>query len=234
MSAAELAGSPGPHVFVDSLTAPVLEEDDRAHLERSLRMRIGDPLTFSDGGGSWGFGVLQGDGVVEPTSDIFTVAAVKPQVTVAFSLVKGNRPELVVQKLTEIGVDSIVVLAAERSVVKWDDSKVDKAKERWNRIVREASMQSHRVRLPQVEGVIGAVDFLARPDVAIAHFGGARVGGSHNAVAIGPEGGWSERELELANHRVSLGNTVQRAETAAISAGVLLTATRLAGDFDVG
>ena len=146
--------------------------------------------------------------------------------TVAFSLVKGSKPELVIQKLTEIGIDHIVVLAAERTIVKWDDAKVAKATDRWNRIVREASMQSHRVRLPTVDGVVPAAAFLAGSNARIAHFDGRPVDATDQVIAIGPEGGWAPSELEVAGERVSLGDTVLRAETAAICAGALLTAAR--------
>lgn len=228
----ELAGSPGPHVFVGSLDHPVLDDDDRHHLSRALRMREGDALTVSDGDGWWapadyvdgGPLTLTGERVfVEPTDGT----------TVAFSLVKGQKPELVVQKLTELGIDRIVVLDAERSVVRWDAAKVQTQVERWNRIAREASMQSHRVRLPAIDALVPAAEHLARAEVAAAHFGGERIGPSHRSIAIGPEGGWSDAEVAAAGARtVTLGPTVLRAETAAIAAGTLLSATTVMGSAD--
>jgi len=190
-------------------------------------MRPGDALTVSDGLGSWSYAVLGPDGLVELTGEKHRVPAPASQLTVAFSLVKGSKPELVVQKLTELGIDRIVALEADRSVVRWDGAKVDKATQRWERIAREASMQSHRVRLPDIAGVMTSEEFLmGGSHVALAHFDGSPVNNSHHTVAIGPEGGWSDRELELANQRVELGRTVLRAETAAITAGVLLAAAR--------
>lgn len=224
MTEGGLAGSPGPHVFVESLEAPQVADDDLLHLTRSLRMRVGDPLTMSDGRGSWAVGTLQSDGEVARTGDVHHVDARDVSLTVAFSLVKGSKPELVIQKLTELGIDRIVVLTAERSVVKWDDTKSTRAVERWHRIVREASMQSHRVRLPEVVALIPAVEWLAHPEVAIAHFGGEPIGPSHHSIAIGPEGGWSPDEIGVSNSAVRLGTTVLRAETAAIAAGTLLSA----------
>ena len=58
MSNHGLAGSAGPHVFVESLDNPNLSDEDFSHLERSLRMRDGDPLTVSDGAGSWAHGIF--------------------------------------------------------------------------------------------------------------------------------------------------------------------------------
>lgn len=220
------AGSPGPHVFVDDLDAPVLNDHDTAHLERSLRMRPGDPLSVSDGRGSFAHAAYRGDGHLDLEDAPTLLPAPEPEVTVAFALVKSSKPELAIQKLTELGVDHIVVLQAERTVVRWDSGKVESARKRWERVVREASMQSHRVRLPSVEALIPASEYLRRPDVARADFGVNPVNAAHRIVAIGPEGGWAPAERELGSTAVSLGPTVLRAETAAITAGVLLTGFR--------
>ncbi len=219
-----LAGSAGPHVFVDSLEDMVVDNDDLAHLSKSLRMRDGDRLTASNGEGSWRYGRFQTSGLFLPDGDVHHVQPHMAKLTVAFSLVKGNKPEFAIQKLTELGIDQIVVLAAERSIVKWDDTKVERTLERWRRIVREAAMQSHRVRLPELVAVLPAREWLATAGVSIAHFDGAEIGPSHNSVAIGPEGGWTPAELDLVSDMVNLGETVLRAETAAIAAGTLLCA----------
>ncbi len=217
----QLAGSPGPHVFVDSLDDLFVAPIDLDHLAKSLRMRDGDPLTASDGAGRWRLVEFATSGVLRSTSDVFTVPEPAVSSTVAFSLTKSSKPEWVIQKLTELGVSNIVVLRSERTIVRWDDAKVDKAMSRWQRIIREAAMQSHQVRLPTIVGVVSALDWLGRPDVAVAHFGGDRIG-DHRSIAIGPEGGWSDNEIDAAASKVSLGSTVLRAETAAIAAGVLL------------
>ena len=235
MTPERLAGSPGPHAFVDSMEHPVLDELDRGHFERSLRMRAGDALTFSDARGGWCTGVLGEHGVIAPTGETQRVTRPEPLLTVAFSLVKGNKPEVVVQKLTELGVDRIIALAADRSVVRWDEAKAAKACGRWERIAREAAMQSHRVWIPEIVGVVGASTFLSEAgQVALAHFDGAPVDATHHTIAIGPEGGWSDQELAHGHPRVALGDTVLRAETAAISAGVLLCAARRTQRRDVG
>lgn len=224
MSSAGLAGSPGPHVFVESLDHMVVDEADLAHLTKSLRMRDDDPLTASDGAGSWRPATFRRSGQLEAAGETVTVAERAHPTTVAFSLVKGQKPELVIQKLTELGIDQIVVLKAERSVVKWDDAKITSAMQRWSRIVREAAMQSHRVRLPTIDALVPAEAWLARSGSAVAHFGGRRIGSSDRSIAIGPEGGWSPAEVAAADDVVSLGSTVLRAETAAIAAGTLLSA----------
>ena len=221
----QLAGSPGPHVFVESLDDLVVAPQDLDHLAKSLRMRDGDPLTVSDGAGSWRSAAFSSSGVLSATGEVSFVAEPESeqQSTIAFSLTKNSKPEWVVQKLTELGVSNIVALVSERTIVKWDNAKVAKAQSRWERVAREAAMQSHQVRLPSISGVLPALEWLARPDVAIAHFGGPAVTPAVRSIAIGPEGGWSSTEVEASASMVSLGSTVLRAETAAVAAGVLLT-----------
>lgn len=233
MTSERLAGSAGPHVFVESLDAMVVADEDLQHLTKSLRMHVGDALSASDGRGAWRPATLGVSGTLEPAGEVRFVVPRERLVTVAFSLVKGQKPELVIQKLTELGVDRIVVLSAERSVVKWDDTKVRSAEARWTRIIHEASMQSHRVRLPELEALIPAVDWISRPEVAIAQFGGRPIDAADSSIAIGPEGGWSETELAGSGHAVSLGDTVLRSETAAIAAGTLLTAVGIDRRTDV-
>lgn len=220
-----LAGSPGPHVFVDTLESPELDDDDRHHLTTVLRLRPGDELTISDGAGAWRPARYAGAGAIEPAGSVVEVEVPAVPTTVACARVKGDKPELVIQKLTELGIDRIVLLTADRSVVRWDDETLARRMPRWQRIVREAAMQSHRVRLPELDVVGPAVDWLARPEVAVAHFDGHPVGADVRSIAIGPEGGWSEAERAAAGSRtVSLGPTVLRTETAAIAAASLLSA----------
>jgi 16S rRNA (uracil1498-N3)-methyltransferase len=149
-----------------------------------------------------------------------------PAITVAFTPVKGDRPEWVVQKLTELGVDRIVALRAERSVVRWEGERADRQVERWVKVAREAAMQCRRTRLPAIEGVVEADLVLASPGTAVAHPGGDGPDLAWPTLAIGPEGGWTARELGLGAHQVGLGPTVLRAETAALTAAALLAALR--------
>ena len=175
---------------------------------------------------------------------------------VAFVLVKGSRPERTVAALTELGIDRIMPLQSDRSVVRWDAkaAKLDKL----HRVVREAGMQSRRVWLPQIDevadvsevhavGVAGGASFLFAHPVAVdraddllkgalrsATETGTDTGDgatSHPAtqviVAIGPEGGWSPEEVQLAGSGlVRLPGRVLRAETAAVVAGSQLVQAR--------
>ena len=221
--------SSSAHVFVADLDAPELEADDRHHLGRVLRLRAGETVSASDGRGAWRpcTWTGAGDGGLAPAGEVERVAAPAPAITVAFAPVKGDRPEWVVQKLTEVGVDRIVVLAAARSVVRWEGERAAKQVERLARVAREAAMQSRRVWLPSVEGVVPFADAAGwAGGVALAEPGGAPPSLDRPVVLVGPEGGWSADELGAEVPRVDLGPTVLRAETAAVAAGVLLSALR--------
>lgn len=122
------------HAFVDDIRAPVLADRDRHHLERVLRLRVGDAFTVSDGQGRWRWCRFGVD--IEPTGDIEREDAPDPTITIAFALVKGDRPEIVVQKLTELGVDRIVPFVAERSVARWDEAKSNREHDRLTTIAR--------------------------------------------------------------------------------------------------
>jgi 16S rRNA (uracil1498-N3)-methyltransferase len=134
----------------------------------------------------------------------------------------------VVQKLTELGVDRIVPFRAERSVVVWDEGRAAKAVTRLRQVARAAAMQCHRPWLPEVAPVASLADLAATAGVAVAERGGPPLDPGTTTVLVGPEGGWSEEERVFGLPPVGLGVHVLRAETAAITAGVLLTARRAA------
>ncbi|MEY2469893.1 MAG: rRNA (uracil1498-N3)-methyltransferase [Actinomycetota bacterium] len=214
------------HVFVDDLVQPVLVEDDAHHLGRVLRLRDGEAVTAADGVGKWRPCRFTG-GALEATGDVVVTEKPAPTVTIAFALTKGDKPELVIQKLTELGVDRIVPLLAGHTVVRWDEAKAARNAERFRAVARSAAMQSRRAWLPQVDGVTTLGELAAAvTDLALAHPGGLPLSPASTVVAVGPEGGWTDDELTAVDRHVDLGGTTLRAETAALSAGVLLTALR--------
>jgi 16S rRNA (uracil1498-N3)-methyltransferase len=212
-------------VLVDDLERPVLITDDRRHLERSLRLRPGDPLTVADGAGSWRPAAFGDE--IEPTGPIVAEPERARRLVVGFAPVKGDRSDLVVQKLTELGIDVIVPIVTERSVVRWEGDRAARHRERHLRIAREAAMQSRNPRLPTIESPTPLARFLdAWPGSVLADPDGAEgpaALGERTVVAIGPEGGFSPAEL-AGRLAVRLPGRILRTETAAITAGVLLVA----------
>lgn len=215
-----------PHVFVDDLRSLAASEDDMHHLE-VLRIRDGAEVVVSDGMGSWRLARKRSGGL-DPAGSIEVLSVPSPPIAVAFGLTKGDKPETVVQKLTELGVDRIVPVACERSVVRWDEAKAHKNHARLVRVAREAAMQSRRVTLPIVEPVCRFADLVAGGRWSLAHHDGVPLDWPrHTSVLVGPEGGFSEGELASVVDHLRLGPHNLRAETAAVVAGALLCARRV-------
>jgi 16S rRNA (uracil1498-N3)-methyltransferase len=203
------------HVFVESIEAPVLHDDDAHHLSRVLRLRDGESVTCSDGNGSW-VPCVWNDAELEIAGDVIHVAPPTPPLTVAIAPVKGDRTDLVIEKVVEIGIDHIIILSpVERSVVRWAANKVPQVMDRYTRIVRAAAMQSRRVFLPTVSGPVSLANVTGQ-GVAFAEPGGSATPESVTTMVIGPEGGFSPAEVALAPTLVDLGPSILRAETAAI------------------
>lgn len=152
------------------------------------------------------------------------------ELTVAISLVQEQKFDLIIQKLTELGVTNIIPIKTERSIVKLDDQKLDKKLLRWQTICKEASEQSKRTSIPKIDKVSSLKELVDNNSDAklicslneetkdIANY----LDNSIKSIlfAIGPEGGFSkEEESYLLNNGfnpVTLGSRVLRVETAAI------------------
>lgn len=151
------------------------------------------------------------------------------RVTVAQALPKGDKLDEIVRACTEIGVARFVFFPSDRTVVKWDAAKTADRVKRLATIAREACEVSFRTQLPGFEvlsdlaGVLGA-----EPEAVVlseAEGEGKRLSVSGRAVTlvVGPEGGWSSRELQLIGSRgVTLGPRVLRVDHAAAAAAALL------------
>ncbi|MHB8464301.1 MAG: RsmE family RNA methyltransferase [Acidimicrobiales bacterium] len=197
-----------------------LDAKDAYHLKHVLRLRNGEVVSVTDGGGRWRQGRWSGQ-TVDVDGPVSVEARAEPSITIGFAPVKGDRPAWTVQKLTELGVDRIVIFASGRSVVRWEGAKAEAQLARLRRVAREACAQSRRCWLPVIEASRGL------PDGALAHFDGAVLSLDHPSVLVGPEGGWSDEEL-AGRQLVALGPGVLRAETAAIAAAAILSTQRAA------
>lgn len=222
---AEPPGGPAPHVLVDDLDSLRPTDDTWHHLLRVRRTRIGSEVTATDGRGRWRPARLASATALEADGEIVALERPEPPITVAFALTKADKPELVVQKLTEVGVDRIVPFRAARSVVRWDDAKAQAARRRWLAVARSAVEQSKRCWLPEVSPVTD-VAALASSGAARVDRGGEAPSLARSVVAVGPEGGWEQDERDLLPTAIALGPHVLRAETAALTAGVLLCSLR--------
>jgi 16S rRNA (uracil1498-N3)-methyltransferase len=225
-------------VFVDDPGRPVLSDEAAHHLGRVLRLRDGEEVIAADGRGRWARTLWRGPGTLEPLTGgsgvggdgrVQSEARAEPALTVAFAPVKGERPEWVVQKLTELGIDRIVPLRTERSVVRWSGARGLASVEKLRRVAREAAAQCRRVWLPEVGDTVVFADLatLGGPgEVGLAQLSGDRPTVAQHVVAVGPEGGWSTDELASGLPTVGFGLSVLRAETAAVTAGALLASLR--------
>ncbi|MFS3128864.1 16S rRNA (uracil(1498)-N(3))-methyltransferase [Nocardioides sp. Bht2] len=208
------------------------------------RLRDGEPVLLTDGRGT----MLTG--VVEATSKrSFTVRAEQvqshpepvPALTVVQALPKGDRGELAVEVLTEIGVARIVPWAASRSVAVWRGERAAKSHAKWQATAREAAKQARRRWFPQVPelaqtdevvGLIAAADVaLVLHEDAVAALPDLRSGAAmpqQILLIVGPEGGVSEEELtafvDAGATSVRLGAEVLRTSTAGLAASAALLA----------
>jgi 16S rRNA (uracil1498-N3)-methyltransferase len=155
------------------------------------------------------------------------------QVTVAQGLPKGEKLEWILQKGTELGAVSFSPFSSSRTIVKLDQTKAKKKRDRWSKIVKEAAEQSHRGTIPTVSYPVSwktLIEEIPKYDVAVIAYekGGqvlSEVSHLYEAesilMIIGPEGGFSTEEVEEAIEKgavpVTLGDRILRTETAAIS-----------------
>jgi len=215
-------------VFVRDLEVPELDAEDVAHLERVLRLRPGEAVRVADGAGAWRQARWVGGGRVEASGPLNHEPELLPAVTVALAVVKGDRTEWAVQKLTEAGVDRIVPLLTDRSVVRWSPERARRAVERLRAVARSAAAQSRRARLPEVDALCSFPQAVAAAGTAgvRADLGGGPPSLERPWVLVGPEGGWSPAEAACDLPVMGLGPTTLRAETAAVASGILLCALR--------
>ncbi len=212
-----------PLIFVEDLSKPKIGEVDFHHLSKSLRIELGSVIAISDGRGSWSKAKLGEN--LELVSD----AVVEPQTgesCVCFTPVKNERPEYVIQKLTELGISRIIPLVTERSIIRWDESKIEKLMAKWTSVAKQACMQSRRVWFPTIERPHPVADLpvtVAPQPLLVADPTGRQITTEDSCIAIGPEGGFTEAELNL-GERVCLPGGILRAETAAVAAATLLSA----------
>lgn len=201
------------HFLVADIEHPALDEAARHHLVAVLRASDGTAVTVTDGHGSWRNATWVG-GQLELDDQVYVTDRPTRAITIGVAIPKQDRPEWIVQKLTEIGVATIAFIETDRSVVRWDAGRATKKIEKLQRTAVEALQQSRGVWLPQVIGPISADAMLG--SAYVAEPGGEPPPSAADTFLVGPEGGWTARELALARGSVGLGPTILRVETAAL------------------
>ncbi len=209
-----------------------------------LRLQPGDKIVAFDGSGAEYLATLRGlDGREWPfqTGEAsFPSREPSLRLTVGLSIIRNERFDLAAQKLTELGVDSIVPLAAQRSVITFRDARSwEKRRARLERIVVEAAEQSERTTLPLIHDPMSVCDLLdgVNGESTVALVEREQLVPIHSIVLsgralllVGPEGGWTREERSWMIERqvilATMGSLILRAETAAIAAAACLLLPR--------
>jgi 16S rRNA (uracil1498-N3)-methyltransferase len=175
----------------------------------------------ADGRGAWRRCTLGTGGVLSPAGEVRRQRRPDPAITIAFAVTKGERPELAVQKLTELGVDRIVPFSAERSVARWEGERAVRHVERLRRVAREAAVQSRAVGLPEVAPLATLSSVFAQPGRVMADpRGWPRHRSRARRSSSGPEAGFAGPGAGARlGARCASVPTCCAAETAAITAG---------------
>jgi 16S rRNA (uracil1498-N3)-methyltransferase len=220
-----------------------LSDAEGHHLRTVLRLGAGAEVELADGRGGHGTGVLGPGGEVRLRTDAATRPRPRPRLELLQALPKGRKMDEVVRSCVELGLDRLVPVAATRCVTRLEGPRAAKAVERWDAVARSACQQSRRVHRPEIAGVV-AVDalrphgtwLLAHPEAGeglpaaldaevAAH---DEPGPELVSIAIGPEGGWSDEEVDAlvaaGARAVHLGAGVLRTEHAAAAALAVISA----------
>jgi 16S rRNA (uracil1498-N3)-methyltransferase len=227
-----------PLFFVDDLPSDdwaLLSGDEGRHAARVRRLSTGEPVLLSDGAGS----VLDCTvAAVLPDGLRLTIRARRyepvpdPRLVVVQALPKGERAELAIEILTELGADEIVPWSASRSIARWREDRTAKALAKWRRTAREAAKQSRRARVPAVAALHSSAEVanrLAAGAGLVLHADAPQPLASaalpeHGdvVVVVGPEGGIAPDELAAFTaagaQPVRLGDPVMRTSTAGAAA----------------
>jgi len=220
-----------------------LSGDEGRHAARVKRLGVGEAVLVSDGRGAVFECVVASvvaDGLLLTIERRRTVPAPRPRVVAVQALPKGDRGELAVEVLTELGADEIVPWAASRSIVQWHGARGDKALEKWRRTAREAAKQSRRAWVPHIAGLAttddvarrlcGTVGLVLHQSASDPLASAELPDAGEVVVVIGPEGGISAEELAafcaVGARAVRLGDPVLRTSTAGAAALAVLS-TRL-------
>lgn len=212
-------------------TAIDLDGPEGRHAAVVKRIRAGERVLVADGRGRGvAATVLDADrtGLRVEVTEHLGAPQRSVRHTVAQALAKGDRAELAIAMLTEVGVTEVLPWQSARSIVKWTGERGEKSRTRWQATVREAAKQSRRLRVPEVAAAVTTKSLVARvreADLALVlHEDATRPlsevdppTAGEVLIIVGPEGGITPEELEQF--------TAAGASPVTISDGVLRTST---------
>lgn len=215
-----------------------LPAEESHHLARVLRMREGDVVSAFDGAGNeWACEITlihKSECRLSILRKLETIVESPLRLTLAQALVRGEKFDLIVQKATELGVSRIIPVITDHCEIRKNEERSEQRLQRWRRISLEAVKQSGRRRLVEIDQPVRFPDLSAvlqgQTALLLSEKGGSglprrKMEDSGVTVIIGPEGGWSDEELDLAAMSelfpVHLGPRILRTETAAITAVTL-------------
>ena len=240
------------NINLENNTCVIVGEDVK-HISKVLRCKIGEKLEICDKDNSEYICEITDINKEQVDLDIIEKKEINRESDLKVKLYQGlpksTKMELILQKLTEVGVHEIVLVQTKRSVSKVDDKKEDKKLERWERIIYEAAKQSKRGKIPKLRGILSfkdALEDMKNNDLNIAPYENERTKSIKQAIKgvnintmgifVGPEGGFEESEIEaieeISGKSVSLGPRILRTETASLVASsiVLYELSDLGGD----
>ena len=217
-----------------------LTGDEARHAVVVRRIRVGEQVALTDGEGTTVVGTVVATTKASLTAEVSQVVEApreSPRLVVVQAIPKGDRGELAVEMLTEVGVDVIVPWAASRSVAVWRGERAAKSLAKWRSTAREAAKQSRRAWFPSVTELAGTsdvVDLLRDAALAVVlHEAGRQPLAALEVptegdvvVVVGPEGGISDEELtafaDAGAEPLRLGTSVLRTSTAGVAAAAAL------------
>ena len=216
--------------------------EDEKHIKTVLRAREGEEITLCDGEGmdyQCCIASLERGVLLDILSQDVCETEPKTKITLYQGLPKADKMELIIQKCVELGVDRIVAVSTERAIVKLDKKETKKL-ERWQKIAEAAAKQSGRGKIPEIgQQVLKFKEAVAEAkelDGAIIPYEreqerGIRAfvqefKGNSIGVFIGPEGGFADEEIALAQENgitpITLGKRILRTETAGMTTTAIL------------
>lgn len=212
--------------------------EDVRHIRNVLRMRAGEEVRISDGSGRDCFCEIEEVGAGEVRARILDRPAESTELPGRIFLFqavpKGERMEYVIQKAVELGVYEIIPVEMKYCVVRLDEKKKAKKRERWQAVAESAAKQAKRSRIPNVHSVMTyeeALSYARECDYCLLPYenergmAGTRMfldkikPGKDISVMIGPEGGFAKEEIAMAADMdvISLGRRILRTDTAAVT-----------------